>query len=747
MDLDGLANLWRVGISEKRERASGTETRKLVGKFGIGKLATFAVANRITYVTRGSDGIIRHVTCDYRKFSHGTASKDPVNLLIRQVNNFSELSTRSDFAAVITRLGMSAQMFIGNASLPTWTLCILDHLKPKASELQAFRLRWVLRTAMPLKLDFKVYLDNSEQISSKRNKATVVKFSTGQLEKVRIDGLNKTLETRFEVRDDYLVEPVLFPSGVKGEAIVVENSLVGKSAAVARSNGFFITVRERVVNLDDPLFYNNPISFATFNRFRADLEIEDLDECITAPREGVAAGRKRDVASAVARAIATQARDRFEAWQTARADQGLTPEDVRVYVAEHLVERPVADALAIHGNFRNGADADSSWMYVEDVSPKNVGSVIDALYKERTQYSYVRANLGVAAMAARFLPEEAKFVVNEDHPLIEAFSDTAHSRELLNLMITAEVMLEVYMVESFVNRFTIGEVLGRRDILLRSLAKDRVYSRESIARYLRQSSGDAIDLELAVVAAARSLGFQAKHLGGSGNPDGIARFLNSEMSETSFTIEAKTNQDVPSLSQLDFAGVQEHMISAKASGCMLVTPGYPNATNAESASANRAKNLKISCWTITQLARVVESAEKLEITSQQIAKILSEAYTPIEVEQAVERLLDETRDMPALYRRIFEILGEMFRDKSQPGDPRKVSSISGILAHEKIVPNITEARVKRALLDLSSQSKGGMQLKDDVIIFHSDFEEVSRRVAALTGVLGDPRALGTFRRG
>ena len=36
-------------------------------------------------------------------------------------------------------------------------------------------------------------------------------------------------------------------------------------------------VRERLVNLDDPLFGLHPLSFKTFNRFRADLEADDLD--------------------------------------------------------------------------------------------------------------------------------------------------------------------------------------------------------------------------------------------------------------------------------------------------------------------------------------------------------------------------------------------------------------------------------------------------------------------------------------
>lgn len=38
-----------------------------------------------------------------------------------------------------------------------------------------------------------------------------------------------------------------------------------------------------------------------------------------------------------------------------------------------------------------------------------------------------------------------------------------------------------------------------------------------------------------------------------------------------------------------------------------------------------------------------------------------------------------------------------------------------------------------------------MALKDGVIVFYVDFQEVTRRVASLTGDIGSPRKLGTFK--
>jgi hypothetical protein len=221
------------------------------------------------------------------------------------------------------------------------TICILDALKPKAQDLKIGQLGWVLRTAMPLKSGFRLFLNGAEIRSSKEDYRPVVQFTTGQLEALRIQALNTKHGVELYAQNGALFEAILFPSGITGDAIVTAATLYGKSdALMGRSHGFFVRVRGRVVNLEDALFHNVPISYKTFNRFRADLDVDDLHGDLTAPREGVGVGRRRDVAVAVAREIALQARDRYELWETKQADQKLTPEHTRVYVAEHLVERP-----------------------------------------------------------------------------------------------------------------------------------------------------------------------------------------------------------------------------------------------------------------------------------------------------------------------------------------------------------------------------------------------------------------------
>src|SRR5438045_4017707 len=109
----------------------------------------------------------------------------------------------------------------------------------------------------------------------------------------------------------------------------------------------------------------------------------------------------------------------------------------------------------------------------------------------------------------RFDPERAKFLLNADHPFVNAHSDDPRAKLLLEDVSTAEVLLEVELRLFSVAPQIIGEVLERRDELLRALALDHPYSLTAIAKALRDAASDEYDLEIVLVAAASALGFVA----------------------------------------------------------------------------------------------------------------------------------------------------------------------------------------------------------------------------------------------
>ena len=64
MDEEGLRKLWHIAFSPKKDKPV-QYGRQVIGKFGIGKLATYVLANKLTYICKFTDGKIRRVTMNY----------------------------------------------------------------------------------------------------------------------------------------------------------------------------------------------------------------------------------------------------------------------------------------------------------------------------------------------------------------------------------------------------------------------------------------------------------------------------------------------------------------------------------------------------------------------------------------------------------------------------------------------------------------------------------------------------------
>ena len=113
----------------------------------------------------------------------------------------------------------------------------------------------------------------------------MVDFSVTELSPVRLTSLSKATGTTWYPEGDRLVSGI-FKEGVSGRIMVTEKSLLGKSDDIFRSHGFFIRVRRPTgSNGDDPNF-GITSAYGTMNRFRADLNVDDLNSLLTASRKG-----------------------------------------------------------------------------------------------------------------------------------------------------------------------------------------------------------------------------------------------------------------------------------------------------------------------------------------------------------------------------------------------------------------------------------------------------------------------------
>jgi hypothetical protein len=747
MDPDGLEDLWHIGHSRKRlgDEMSRRLRRKHIGKFGIGKLATYAIADTVTYVTRAG-GDVYAVTMKFDDFKVNPSGGSPVPLKINRLSVGDMLASPA-IEQVFEKVGLTREQI---EDLESWTLVVLENLKPKMGTIRNRDLNWVLSTAMPYKADFRLTLNGNEIQSHKAEMSTVVTFAVSDLPTTRVEAIEKELTGNWRIEGDALVGDS-FPSGIRGDVVVTTSSLyTGKSNDLARSHGFFVKVRERLVDESDPLFGIEPLSYSVWNRFRADLVADDLDQVVTAPRERFEESEIVKDFQRVLREIFYEARARHEAKikEDVEAEKKAKTEDNRDYVSPTFVEHPIADAL-LAGTDSDGSDADESWFYLRFDEGVDERELAARLYEPgRARYTYADFENGRSGRLVSFDPDTSTFYVNVDHPVVQAHSEP-DARPLLEDLVTSEALLEVYLRETGMPPNLIGEVLERRDSLLRSLAADRLFSLAAIAGLLRESFDDERDLEVNLVIAARALGFVAKHLSGASNPDGVAKFSEYPGGERKITLEAKSSEDVPSLGAIDFAGLAQHVKDEDgATGCLLIAPDYPGGTRGDQAQAAlRAQTQKISCWTVEQLARVIEAAEQRHISAADVLDIVLTAFSPDQVTTEVEKLLDEDSRTPReLYQAVIDALREL--EGRVPDRARSLDLISAEITRRDAFASVPAKEIRQAMITIAHASQGLLQVtggKNLQVVMRGSYDELERRVSQLTGRSGNPRRESTFR--
>jgi hypothetical protein len=162
-------------------------------------------------------------------------------------------------------------------------------------------------------------------------------------------------------------------------------------------------------------------------------------------------------------------------------------------------------------------------------------------------------------------------------------------------------------------------------------------------------------------------------------------------------------------------------------------------------AAKRAKQQRVSCWTIEDLARVVELAERRHVTAEQIEDIVFNAFTPDDVAARVEALLSEPEWIQEELRRaIIEVLVGL-QDRL-PQSRRSVDTVAGVLAMRDGFGQADLDSIGEALSQLAKASKGMLYVAEDGEIFiRGSMDELRRRLSGLTGEPVPPRRQGTLR--
>lgn len=537
MDAEGLRRHWLIGISNKRDLDRLPGNRQQIGKFGIGKLATYVLASRLTHISK-SGGDYFSTSMDFdaidKRVDKGLEPKTPIRIALRKLTESEAKQAVAPWTESKSFKSAKWNLFGKNAP-ESWTVAVMSALKEKVHEIKPGTLRWVLRTALPLRPDFSIWLDGEKLVPSKQGKGLLQSFVLGKditsLPKPAPKGCEASEDKDAPAKSEHrfgLAIPIL--GRITGYAEAYKDLLTGKSDEIGRSYGFFVYVFGRLINVADGHFGISPneLRHGTFGRFRLVVHMDGLDDALRSNREAVSDGPLLQTAQNVLRSIFNSVRatlDKHDAGEQPGARLSrkvasspaslsrtpiidLTRAAIQgVHSPQYLIvpksTTPDADAAFLDSLTERASTPDT---FVQDVTIDFDGSSRDGIARYDTTTGTLR--------------------INAWHPFVATFHDEFASKKLgqpLELIAMAEILAEAHLYAIEVAPAKIQDFLTVRDQLLRHLANESGrQSALSVANRLLEARNSPGSLEDCVCAALQSLGFEVTPIGGNGKPDGVA---------------------------------------------------------------------------------------------------------------------------------------------------------------------------------------------------------------------------------
>jgi len=695
MDQNGFKDLWRIGESLKRDDAERDKRRLQIGRFGIGKLATYILTNRLTYICKKENRYLA-VTMQYDTITH---AKENYKLDEREISKEDAEKSLSSYLTVNGQSMVPFELF-GSKAPESWTFSILTGLKTKASEISEGRLKWVLRTALPLNPGFKLFYNGQEIESSKISKP---------LKKVWIIGKDDTTLDTLDyasAREDNGSYFVDFENlkGVHGKIELYEDSLVdgSKSSILGRSHGIFLMVRERLVNIDDPLLGMEAFSHGAFNRSRIIVNADELDNNLTSTRESIKESKplsqlkgylKKKFNNEIRKFHFDEEnkKDRQQSISYRLSQTALTLSKRPLYVfAEKFFNKEILNPLLIEKPQDNLKDE-----LLADLKQDLTGE--ETIIKD-IEWIILHSSDPIAKLDLL----TGKLKINLLHPYIANYMDAYKNTLPLQFLAITEVLTEAHLYELGLDESHVNNIMRRRDNTLRELSLSDREGAPAVAQMLKDALADPTGLEEAVHRAFLALGFESRTLGGNGKPDGkadaILGYSSSEQNENySLTFDAKsTTKSKIQANTTHLATINKHRTDYNADFAVVVAVDFEGANNTESNISVTAKQQKITIMKAADLMRLLLLSAPKQIGLKKIKELLENCYAPADVSQWIDNVQNESIEIGP----IRELLETIYELQSQDTEPPEVAGIRQKLNTKLSGQNISKAKIQSILESL-----------------------------------------------
>lgn len=580
MDVLGLKRLWWIARSAKEdagkdrfaESADGSIKRRMVGKFGIGKLASYAIGDRVSHLCRQNDDYLL-VSVDYndapRLTTDGTEQRNGFSTPVMKL-------TADQAKGLVEGLFNTAPSNLDELlDQSHWTIAMVGGLKEGVS-LSAGRLRWILGNGMPLRPDFAVRV-NGETVEPSSLSDELVNWTFGTAE------VQESLAAAWKgARDQAFVEGELTYGcdleGQRAREVWVHMPGLGKCYGVlqlfatslragraglhGRSEGFFVYVLDRLLNPDDAKLLLSDPSFGAFNRMQAVIHADGLDAELLADRERVQTeGSGAQALKVLQNGLYRAARNYLEDYDDREAEQGslsnMLPAESREFFRQPLV------ALAQH-------------RASEGTAPLNAAKA-----------TVVSEAGGESEPLMTLRPASNELVLNESHPLFTAARARLGSGQvarealkLVELLAVSDTLFTGHLLDKGMSDDEVEDVSRWRDGQIRALAVRFEQTPEQVVAELRDASYvGGPRFERALAQMFRMMGFVAERDGLPGKKD-VLVVAPIGRGHAKFTAEGKGKRagtgakDKVANDESEISGAAAHAKAANAAFALVVARDF-----------------------------------------------------------------------------------------------------------------------------------------------------------------------------
>lgn len=641
MDSPGFRQLWRVADSSKTA-APPDGGRSPIGQFGIGKLAAYVLAWRLTHISR-SGGVIRATSINFRDLT-GMHQYEPQSPLPISLRKLTEAQAKDLLSELETRDNAAWQRLFGSNRSTTWTVAALSDFKNLYDKLSAGRLGWVLSTGLPLHATFQIWLNGVQLTSSKEAGETITEVVVGS------DADTASQRLGIQGGDRIRIDGI--EGEITGSARIFTKRLTeGKSDQYERSHGFFVRVRGRVINLEDELFGLDALNHAAWSRFAMEIDADGLREHLLSSREGV-----RE--SEPIRVLRKYLHDAFNICRSAYDNQvekdlaGIDLEQLLSDAPTLFVTEPLLEGV------RRTMERGDESFYVtepqleEDVDPDQWLEEFATKIAGNPFHRVEFAKTGPYDRALRYIPETGTLLVNEEHPFIDKLVSMGRSRGAATLFGSSEVLMDVLLQDHGVPQAVVLELLKDRDRVLRVLAGDQPSTAREVLRRLRLAKQSDKALERAVGMAFRVLGFEFEKRGGyDEGPDGVlyARLGRGDadaLADYKVVYDSKQT-DEPSVpaDKIDIQSLEDFRSSEGAQFSFFIAKAYAAESNPDG-KLNRkvsqsAGSAPVTLLRLSDLTRIIELHYQYGVTLTRLRTLFEKAHTVPEVQVWMQELENE----------------------------------------------------------------------------------------------------------